>query len=442
MAIKYRDTSEEGPLSWPAQAAISCRDVGGDVDGRLLPSAIPRPEEFVGQPQSPVTQTSLGGFFNGPTAPNSTARVPRVRHRLTINGRFLTQNLTGVQRYAREIVSALDKLLQDERWSTSLAAKIIVPSAGVKGLDLHSISIQPTIGQVGGPLWTQCVLPLLSRGVLLSLGNIGPVMSSNHVICIHDLNTHLAPESYSPAFRLYYRTILPILAKRAARVVTVSNFSAQILDEFKLCPLEKITVIPNGHEHVERWRPERSPYTASLPGSRPFVFVLGSRAWHKNVQILFSIADELDALGLDLLVAGASNRYFSHVEQSAASNVHMLGFVTDDDLAALYQNAFCFAFPSLTEGFGLPALEAMALGCPVIASGCASMPEVCGDAALYADPKSPGAWIDQIRRLRSDPELALTLRAAGRRQAARFSWTKSAQLYLNLIMPLFSPKAA
>ena len=84
-----------------------------------------------------------------------------------------------------------------------------------------------------------------------------------------------------------------------------------MLDEFKLCPLEKITVIPNGHEHINRWRPERSTYASSLPARRPFVFVLGSRARHKNVEILFEIAKELDAMGLDLLVAGASNRYFS-----------------------------------------------------------------------------------------------------------------------------------
>ena len=119
----------------------------------------------------------------------------------------------------------------------------------------------------------------------------------------------------------------------------------------------------------------------------------------------------------------------------------MLGFVTDDDLAALYQNALCFAFPSLTEGFGLPALEAMALGCPVIASNCASMPEVCGSAALYADPKSPRAWLDQIKRLHADRDLAASLRAEGCRQATRFSWTKSAQLYLNLIMSLVSRAA-
>ena len=436
MSIQRHERPDKGTSFFQARGDFSCRRAEATVDNPLPQIAVPNQQEYAGYAAPAVTRTSIGEFIDRPKPPDSPARLQHLQQ-LTINGRFLTQNLTGVQRYAREIVSALDTLLEDEKWSASLKAKIIVPSAGANKLALHTIGVQPTFGRVGGPMWTQCVLPLISRGVLLSLGNIGPILSSNHVICIHDANTYLAPESYSPAFRIYYRTILPILAKRAARLVTVSHFSARMLDEFELCPLEKITVIPNGHEHINRWRPERSTYASSLPTRRPFVFVLGSRARHKNVEILFEIAKELDAMGLDLLVAGASNRYFSPVEQSVASNVHMLGFVTDDDLAALYQNAFCFAFPSLTEGFGLPALEAMALGCPVIASECASLPEVCGNAALYVDPKSPRAWLDQIKRLRNDPDLAASMRAEGLRQASRFSWTKSAQLYLNLLMSLY-----
>ena len=107
---------------------------------------------------------------------------------------------------------------------------------------------------------------------------------------------------------------------------------------------------------------------------------------------------------------------------------------------ALYGHAFCFAFPSLTEGFGLPALEAMALGCPVVASNAASLPEVCGDAALFADPKSPRDWLAQIERLHADPDLARDLRGKGPRQAQRFSWKTSAQAYLDLITAL-SPGA-
>jgi glycosyltransferase involved in cell wall biosynthesis len=157
--------------------------------------------------------------------------------------------------------------------------------------------------------------------------------------------------------------------------------------------------------------------------------------------MLFSIADELDALGLDIWVAGASGTYFSAVGQvPAPQNVRMLGFVTDDDLAALYGRALCFAFPSLIEGFGLPVLEAMALGCPVVASDTASLPEVCGEAALFAGPNSPRVWLNHISRLKADPGLGRDLRERGLRQAQRFSWKASAQAYLDLIAPLVSPR--
>jgi glycosyltransferase involved in cell wall biosynthesis len=243
------------------------------------------------------------------------------------------------------------------------------------------------------------------------------------------------------AFRLYYRAALTPLARNAARVVTVSSFSADMLDKFGLKRREEISIIPNGHEHVRSWRAERSPFALRAANERPFVFVLGSRAKHKNVEMLFSIADELDALGLDIWVAGASGTYFSAVGQvPAPQNVRMLGFVTDDDLAALYGRALCFAFPSLIEGFGLPVLEAMALGCPVVASDTASLPEVCGEAALFAGPNSPRVWLNHISRLKADPGLGRDLRARGLRQAQRFSWKASAQAYLDLIAPLVSPR--
>lgn len=355
---------------------------------------------------------------------------------LTINGRFLAQPVTGVQRYAREIIVELDKLLQGVPLPRGLRGKLAVPAGAKTDLPLRALSIEETrLG--GGPFWTHCVLPAATRGVLLSLGNIGPLLAARQIICIHDLNTFLVPESYSLPFRLYYRALLSPVARFAARLVTVSHFSARMLNDFGLRKRDEIVVIPNGHEHVRRWSPEGSKYAAKAENRRPFVFVLGSRAVHKNVEMLFSIATDLDALGLDLWVAGAQGTYFSAVEsRPAPSNVRMLGFVTDDDLAALYGQAFCFAFPSLTEGFGLPVLEAMALGCPVVASNAASLPEVCGDAALLADPKSQADWLGIIRALHADPDLVRDLRAKGLRQAQRFSWKLGAQAYLDLITPL------
>ena len=213
------------------------------------------------------------------------------------------------------------------------------------------------------------------------------------------------------------------------------TFRLECYQKSGFCSPEKITVIPNGHEHIKRWRPNNSTFSSRAARARPFVFTLGSRAPHKNIGMLFSIAQELDAFGLDLLVAGTSMSIFSTLDTPPLPpNVHVLGFVTDDDLAHLYQNALCFAFPSLTEGFGLPALEALAFGCPVIASNTTSLPEICGEAALYADPRSPRAWLDQINRLRTQPETARNLRAKGYRQVERFSWARSARLYLDLIM--------
>ncbi len=355
---------------------------------------------------------------------------------LTINGRFLSQRVTGVQRYAREIIVELDNLLQAEPLPGGLRGKLAVPAGAKPDLPLHALAIEETrLG--GGPLWTHFVLPAVTKGVLLSLGNIGPQLAARQIICIHDLNTFLVPESYSRAFRLYYRAALAPVARYAARVVTVSSFSAGMLSDFGLRRRDEIVVIPNGHEHVSQWRPERSRFAAADHNRRPFVFVLGSRAVHKNVEMLFSIASDLDVLGLDIWVAGAAGTYFSEVDSCPApANVRMLGFVTDDDLAALYGQALCFAFPSLTEGFGLPVLEAMALGCPVVASNAASLPEVCGQAALLADPKSPGEWLGQIRRLHGNPGVVRDLRAMGLRQAQRFTWKASAEAYLDLIKPL------
>lgn len=354
--------------------------------------------------------------------------------RLTINGRYLSQRITGVQRYAREIVAELDGLLGVKQGLSS--AEIVVPPAAPAAAASASIGIVRTpIG--GGPLWDQFVLPLYARGTLLSLSNMGPVFARHHIICIHDLNVILAPDSYSRVFRTYYRAVLPLLARRAARVVTVSSFSARMLSEHGVCAPEKISVIPDGHEHVRRWKPQLSAYAASGAHRRPFVFLLGSRARHKNIEILFSIAGDLDDLGVDIVVAGAEGHIYSALDkQDLPANLRVLGFVTDNDLAALYQSALCFVFPSLTEGFGLPALEALALGCPVIASDAASLPEVCGDAALYADPNSPQTWLAQISRLQSGTDLAQSLKVKGPAQAARFSWAESAQRYLDLIASL------
>jgi glycosyltransferase involved in cell wall biosynthesis len=346
--------------------------------------------------------------------------------------------MTGVQRYAREIIASLAEILLENRdiarW---LGMRLIVPPGAEVKLVLPQIEVRRTrFGS--GHAWDQFVLPLYARSGVLSLGNFGPVLARNHIVCIHDANTFIEPESYSRAFGLAYCTLLPLIGKRARRVATVSRFSADMLVKYGICRREKIFIAPNGHEHALRWDANRAqiPLISALK-RRPYVLLLGSRAKHKNVDVILEQAQGLDAAGIDIVVVGAASSIFSaNAPAFQRSNIHYAGYLGDDDLAALYEGALCLVFPSKTEGFGIPPLEAMARGCPVISSNAASLVEVGGDAVVYVDPDHGDGWRDAIIGLSGNDGLRATMAAQGRKRAVLFSWKRSAQLYLDEILRL------
>ncbi|MEG9502539.1 MAG: glycosyltransferase family 4 protein [Methylorubrum extorquens] len=345
-----------------------------------------------------------------------------------INGRFYAQPVTGVQRYAREIVSELDGLLSRQ----SARARVILPPM-VAALPAFAMIEPCRAGRASGHLWEQAILPIRAEAPLLNLCNTGPLALRRQIVCMHDTNVFDEPSSYSPSFRALYRVLLPGLAKRGAVITSVSRFSAhQLAQRLGIAP-QSITVMYNGHEHVFRWNAAASELSARMRGVRPFVLLLGSRARHKNAAFILRQAEALDALGIDLIVAGGYAAIFSPTESVRARNIHGLGFVTDDDLAWLYAHALCLAFPSRSEGFGLPLLEAMTLGCPVIASNQSCLPEICGDAALLAGPDDAPAWLAHFRTLVASPDLRAELRGRGLERAKAFSWRNSAQGYLDLL---------
>ena len=359
--------------------------------------------------------------------------------RWAINGRFLTQPQTGVQRYAGEITRAIDaRLADDEALRRAMAWEILLPADCEATPSYEAIVVRKS-ERGRGYAWEQAVLPLMARGGLVNLANLGPLAHGRQIVCLHDANVFLEPSSYSRGFRLAYRALFPLLARRARMATTVSTFSAGRLKAFGVTGARATRVIPNGHEHALRWTASASRFAAPSAFTRPYVFALGSRAKHKQLDLLLRLAPALDAMGLDLVVSGGQSSIFAATEMAPAPNVHAVGFVSDDDLAALFANALCFAFPSRTEGFGLPLLEAMVHGAPIVASDCASMPEVCGDAALYAPPDDPSAWLARIQRVATDADLRDTLRAKGRARYPAFSWTKGAQAYLDLALDL-SPR--
>lgn len=363
-----------------------------------------------------------------------------------INGRFLSQPATGVQRYAEEIVRALDEVLAEQDGPRArLKAELLCPPGSRELPGLKTISCR-WVGHGTGHVWEQTSLPLFVKGGLISLGNTGPLALSKQILCIHDVNPRLFPQSYSKAFRILYRALLPALGRSAAAVATVSRYSASQLQHFGIAPASKIRVMPNGSEHIRRWKPRHSNITrdAAGPGT---VVLIGSPAPHKNMALMLRLAGQFHSLGLRLAIAGAlDTKVFKNgaagkiapeaVLPETAGSVIWLGRVSDDELAALLRDSLCLAFPSYVEGFGLPALEAMVVGCPVIASDRASIPEVCGSAALYASPGDEAGWLGHILRLQADPVLRRELSGMGQAQAKKFSWRKSAQLYLGLMNEL------
>ena len=358
--------------------------------------------------------------------------------RWSINGRFLSQPVTGVQRYGREMLSQIDACLgEDAAMRGAVRLELLVPRNCPAVPRLQHIAVR-RVGRVGGYFWEQVTLPLRCRGGLINLANLGPLLKGRRQItCIHDANVYLWPQSYSRPFRLAYRVLLPLLAGMSRGLTTVSAFSAQTLTGLGVGRGRQFHVLPNGHEHALAWLPGNASQAAMAPRARPFVLALGSRARHKNFDLLLSIATRLDARGIDVLIAGGAGAQFATMAAGhTAPNVHFLGFVADDDLAALFEKALCFAFPSWTEGFGLPLLEAMVHGCPIVSSDTASMPEICADAALYASPAEPQAWVDAIARLQDDAHLRARLIAAGRARYPRFSWRTSALAYLRLALQM------
>jgi glycosyltransferase involved in cell wall biosynthesis len=376
-------------------------------------------------------------FSKQQSVQNPSDSGPRRARYWSVNGRFLGRDLTGVDRYALEILRFIDSLIGTRHpLTTGVRLEILCAAGAVAASPFVNIPLRLLPG-APGHFWEQFVLPRYVDGGLLSFCNTGPFATKKQILCIHDANTRLVPQSYSFAFRTAYRMLQPALAKRVAQIVTVSHFSQQAMARFGIAPVDEIKVIHDGYEHVLGWNADQSPLKqADL--LQPFVLLIGSSAPHKNTAVIYSIAAELARKGVHILVAGGgdANVYAQTRSHPLPESVRHLGRVSDDDLALLYERALCLVFPSLTEGFGLPALEAMALGCPVISSDVGGVPEVCGGAALYASPHDGAVWLAAIEHISADPSLRSRLVAEGRKRSQLFSWRRSAEQYLELMFVL------
>ena len=290
-------------------------------------------------------------------------------------------------------------------------------------------------------VWVQAQLPRHVPGGLVSFCNLGPVVTTRQIVCIHDLHTRLMPESYGLLFRWAHRIILPMLGRRVAGITTVSTLSRRHLVEFGVAAADKITITYNGSEHAVRWDARKSKL--SVGSTRPYVLCLGRPQKYKNVDLLVRLAPVLDSMGLDLWMAGDIDREaILACAPGEVTNLRLLGRIHDDDFEKALSGALCFLFPSRIEGFGLPAVEAMVSGCPVVASTAPCLPEICGEAALYADPDDVAGWADRIRQLRDSAALRNQIAEAGRKRARGYSWRGIAEIYMRLMLQVDSSGAA
>jgi glycosyltransferase involved in cell wall biosynthesis len=266
---------------------------------------------------------------------------------------------------------------------------------------------------------------------------VSPLTPCPYVVTIHDC-IHLRFPQYLPnrfAYT-YARTMMRLAARRAERILTVSNASKDDIVHYLKVPPDTVEVIYNGLDE----RLAATPTADDLARVRqryqltsPFILYAGNIKPHKNVDRLieaYSILRRRGITGTKLLILGDEISKYPNLRRlvhrfQLHQHVRFLGFVPDATLAALYRLASVFVFPSLYEGFGLPPLEAMAAGAPVITSNISSLPEVVGDAALLIDPMDAGAIADAMARVLCEPALREELQRRGRERITHFSWDRS-----------------
>ena len=330
-----------------------------------------------------------------------------------INDRILQHKTTGLQRYLIELL---------------------------KRFPPNFITISPPfiLGSKTAHAWEQFILPakIKSGSILFSPTNTGPIYCKQQVVTIHDIVALDHPEWFSKSKGFLYKNITPPLLKNSQKIIAISEYSKNRIIANTSIDEKKIIVIPNGIDTKFGLQSETSIETMreniKLPCTR-YVLCIGTTEPRKNIARLLKAWENISKKIPDdiwLVLTGKQNQkeLFSEIAgmNNLPSRVHLTGHVSDDFLPALYAGALVFAFPSLYEGFGLPPLEAMASGVPVLTGNLTSLPEVVGDAGLMVDPTDVDEIADGILRLIDDENLRTAYIKKGFAKVSEFNWNTTA----------------
>ena len=293
--------------------------------------------------------------------------------------------------------------------------------------------------------WENCVLPVKASQQKLDILHVPAFaiplfrnVARQIVVTVHDLIGVLFPENLSPVSRFYWSKWLPFVNRNADLVIADSECTKSDIIRFMKLDPKKIRVVPlAADERFEVQKNEREILDVCLKYSvqRPFIFFLGNVEPRKNLPRLIHAFKQLkrkEKIGHQLVIGGSRSWHYPELAQSLMSSgvaeyIKFIDYVDENDIVALYQASDLFVFPSLYEGFGLPILEAMACGIPVITSHISSIPEVGGNAVYYVNPHNEDELAKAIQHVLSDRNLWQDLKRRGFERVRQFSWKRTAE---------------
>lgn len=340
---------------------------------------------------------------------------------LLINGRFLTRPVTGVERYGHMLLRVIA-----EQWPT---ARILIPGRWQGPSEVHGLGTE-RVGGLGGHAWEQLQLPRAvgPSDLLLSPANTGPLRVRNQVVVIHDLAALQHPEWFDRRFAAWYGFLLPRLSRRVVRVITVSQVMGSAIEQrFSLDPDRVRVVAPctmplgeaNRDIHVG------GPYLLMVASQDPRKGYADALAWFSR------FTDPL----FQLVIVGRPGPAFRPIDTRRLPGVIQLTNLPDAQLRTLYEGALALLQPSRYEGFGLPILEAMAHGCPVLATDLPVFRERFGEAIRYVELGSDRSMANALAEVRDPVQRAARI-AAGSRKAAEYTLERTARELRLVLAPL------
>ena len=351
---------------------------------------------------------------------------------IAINGNFMSRQITGIERYARELTSYFNDLLKENDDVTLLISPTAKNVPEYKNIKVQQIGASKCNskrnGNGNGIIWEQTALRRYLKehknSICLNLCNVAPLFVQPGVTVIHDIMCRVNPEDYKTLrnhmSRYWHMFQYWYITRHEKAIITVSNFSKKEIEKYYPKAKGKIEVIPDAWQHVlkykktENWQ-NKYPFLED----KQFFFSMSTLSKNKNGKWIIEVAKR----NPDCVFAMAGKHYETEYKVFP-KNVHMLGYITDEDACALIKHCRAFIFPSLYEGFGLPPLEALALGAEVISSNTTSLPEILGDAVHYVDPLDYNIDIDRLSPIKtSDKEKTLE----------KYNWIESAKELYTLL---------